>query len=153
MEQPSYRDALSYALKVLSRQPCSKSKLIERLTKKGYTSFDNAKVLKRLEELNLINDQTYAEQVTEELLHRRPSGKRRIWYALRKRKIPAAIAHEVISRISEGEETERAYQIAQLYKNKFKLLPTERRRKRIYDTLVRRGFNYELCREVIERIS
>ena len=145
-------EAFSYALKLLSNRPRSKSHLASLLKKKGYEEADVDQALKRLEELHLINDKLFAEQATEHLLARQPSGRKRVWDVLRKKKVPSEIAKEVVGKLDREGEHVRAFELAKVYQEKWKDLPSLKRRKRIYDLLVRRGFDFELCREVIDSI-
>lgn len=94
-----------------------------------------------------------AEQLAEDLLARKPSGRRRLAHTLRQKKIPEGIVERVISKIDDTEETERAFRLAESLREKWKGQPLIRQKKKVYDFLARRGFDYELCREVIDRLQ
>jgi len=149
----SYQAALSYSLKLLSGSPRSRVNVLSMLEKKGFRLADRHKVVARLEELNLINDKVMAERVAEDLMKRQPSGRRRLRQVLGKKKIPSSIVRTFIEDIDEERESARAFQVAERCQEKWRSLPRDRRLKRIYDLLVRRGFDFELCREVLEKIK
>ncbi len=148
----SYQEAFSYSLKLLSGRQYSETALLEKLRGKGCSAEVSEEVAAKLKELNLLNDRAFAEAVAQDLARFKPSGRRRVKSVLKKRKVSEVIASDVAAKIGNEEEVERAKELALKYEVKWAALPKMRRIKRIYDLLVRRGFDFELCRQVIEEI-
>ena len=152
MASLSFQQAFSYSLKLLSGRQYSESRLLDKLQEKGCSKELSREVADRLKELNLLNDKTFASAIVEDLTRYHPSGRRRIRTVLKKRKVPGDVAGELISKIDVEEEAERAKALAKKYDERWHELPKMRRLKRIYDLLARRGFDFELCREIIEEL-
>lgn len=148
----SYPEAFSYSLKLLSGRQYSEAALLLKLRGKGCSREVSQEVAEKLRELNLLNDRAFAEAVAQDLARFNPSGRRRVKSVLKKRKVSPELASEVASKIDSEEEAERATELAKKYEIKWTTLPKMRRLKRIYDLLVRRGFDFELCRQVIEEL-
>jgi len=148
----SYPEALSYSLKLLSGRQRSSAGILALLRRKGCPMAEAQKVVNRLEELGLLNDMKMAEQIRDDTIRTRPGGRRHLRQILRRKHIPTAVTNELVNEIDDEEEAKRATDLGMHWLDKWKALPRDRRRKRIYDLLVRRGFDYELCRDVIDHI-
>ncbi|MBI4431381.1 MAG: regulatory protein RecX [Candidatus Omnitrophica bacterium] len=148
----SYQEAFSYSLKLLSGRQYSEAALLEKLRGRGCSKAVYDEVVKKLRRHDLLNDRTFADAVVQNILRFQPSGRRRIRSKLKKRKVPGSVAEELISKIGDEEESHRARELAQRYAVRWAAVPKMRRLKRIYDLLVRRGFDFELCREVIDTL-
>ncbi len=148
----SYQEAFSYSLKLLSGRQYSETALLEKLCGKGCSAEVSEEVIGKLKNLNFLNDRAFAEAVAQDLARFKPSGRRRVKSVLKKRKVSEVIASDISSKIGNEEEVERAKELARKCEVKWAALPKMRRLKRIYDLLVRRGFDFELCRQVIEEI-
>lgn len=148
----SFQQAFSYSLKLLSDRQYSESALLEKLQGKGCSKQLSLEIVERLRELNLLNDKAFAGAIVDDLVRFHPSGRRRIRSVLKKKKVPSEIAGELVSKMDVEEEAQRAKALAEKYDARWHEIPKMRRLKRIYDLLVRRGFEYEMCRQIIEEL-
>lgn len=147
------RQALVTSLRLLTATPKSRKGLEAKLLEKGFEREIVQKTLEKLEREGLVNDRAFAHSVIQVFLNHRPSGHRRIAFELEKRGIQKVLARELLDQCSPAEERERAVELAKQKQLRWSRIEERRRRKKIYDFLVRRGFDYTLSREVVEAIE
>lgn len=141
------------SLRLLAATPKSRSILEEKLRQRGFAPQAVKNVLDRLETQGLLNDRSFAESVFQSYLYAKPSGRKRIAFELERKGVPTDLIQEMIGRYTAEEECSRARELAIQKKNKLKNLDPRKRRKRIYDFLVRRGFDFSICREITNEIE
>ena len=147
------RQAVISSLRILTASPKSRKQLGGKLRQKGFEEKIVEKTLSRLEGEGLLNDRVYAQEVARSFLHIRPSGRKRIAYELKKRGIQDSLIEEVLRTLSLDDERTRAQELAHHQNERWSKLDPIRRRKKIYDFLLRRGFDYSLSREVVETLG
>ncbi len=147
----STNDALSAAFTLLKTRGRSEEELRERLLRKGFKETVIYDTISRLKEYGYINDKVLAVQIVEYGRRERHLGKRGLVSLLRKRRIP----EETIKSLDIDEEPDRET-ASRLVNRKLKLLanlPAEKRWRRLYGYLSRRGYSSGLIREVMEDIN
>jgi len=144
--------ALNYGLKLLSIRKRTKSQLTQRLIGKGFPETSVQKAITRLEAEKLLDDGEYAQRFIQEKRSFRPLGRRRMAYELKSKGIDDRVIESALSEFDESAESDSAYTLAQLKIAAMGKIPLVVKRKKIYDFLTRRGFSYELAREVIGKI-
>lgn len=144
--------ALVTALRFLAASPKSHKLLEQKLVGKGYPQVIVERTLDRLEKEGWLNDRAFAHSLFESLLSRRVSGRKRIAFELKKRGIASSLIEELLSKYSFEEEREKALELARERQERWKNLEEMKRRKKIYDFLVRRGFEFSLCKEVVDEV-
>ena len=149
MDPSQKKQALITSLKLLAATPKSRSQLSERLLEKGYEEDVVSEVLKELETQGVLNDKAFAENIKSRYVHAKPSGSRRIDFELKRRGISGKLRQEILGQMNPEEEFERAKELGYSKWQKLALLRPEQRKKRIYDFLIRRGFDYPLVRNII----
>ena len=147
------RQALVTSLRLLTATPKSRKTLETKLFEKGFDREVIGRTLDQLEREGLLNDRAFAHSVIQLFSSHRPSGRRRIAFELEKRGIRKALAQELLEEYAPEEERKRAFELAQQKQARWSRIEDSRRRKKIYDFLVRRGFDYTLSREVIEEVE
>lgn len=141
------------SLRILTASPKSRRQLEGKLREKGYDKNVIEKTLSHLEGNGLLNDRVYADQVARTFLNVKTSGRKRIAYELKKRGIQDPLIEEVLGTVSLDDEKTRAKDLARHQDEKWSKLDPSRRRKKIYDFLLRRGFDYSLSREIVETLG
>ena len=141
-------DAFQYALKLLSGRQRSGKQLARRLRQQGFGPADVERAIKRLTNLNLLNDLAYAERFKEDWMQRRPGGRRLLCLELRKRGFGREIVQKLSEGVSDEDERKCAADVVERCRMRFRHLPPEKQKKRIYDSLLRRGFNFEIAHEL-----
>lgn len=138
----------SKALKYISVRVRSEGELGQYLKRKGAEPKQTQRIMTRLKDLDLINDDHFARAFIHDKLLISPASKRKITYELRKKQI----AEDVIER-SLGND-----QISDM-DSLNKLIEIKRRQPKFQDDLklmqylVRNGFNYGDVKDALKAIN
>lgn len=144
------KQATITALRLLTATPKSKKRLKQKLREKGYPAEAIEGALAKLEGEGILNDRNFALSVFQTFSHHRPSGRKRIAFEMEKRGIGEDLAQEILEKYSPEEEREGALELAKTKFERWRKLDAMKRRKKIYDYLVRRGFDFALTRDIVE---
>lgn len=111
------------------------------------------KVIDRLKQKGLIDDEEFAKAWVDARRRSRKKGK----FALKQELFQKGIAKEIIEEaISDQSSDVREEQVAEAAINKklksWTLLPYLGKKKKAYDFLMRRGFEYEIVKVVVEKL-
>ncbi len=147
------KQAFVTSLRLLAASPKSRKSLERKLEEKGYDAGIIARVVKRLEAQGLLDDRAFAQLVFESLLGRRRSGRKRIAFELERKGIADALVGEVLEKYTPEDEREKARELARDKWERWQKLEGPKRRKKVYDFLVRRGFEFDLCRNVVNEVA
>lgn len=140
---------MNRAVKLLAAKPRSIEELRERLLEKSWT--DDAvvsAVIEKLKEYGYLDDAQYARDVAVSKLRQKPQGRRRLKQAMSQKKLDRetveAAMDEAFEKIPETEMIDAAIEKRLRLKGRPE---TREEKKKFYDYLLRRGFDYELIRE------
>jgi regulatory protein len=146
------KQALVSSLRLLAATAKSRSALKRKLEEKGFREEVVQKVLSRLEKEGLLNDRALAVGLFQSFLGRRRSGRKRIAFELEKRGIRDVLVEEVLQGYTPEQEREQALELAKDKWERWLKIERLKRRKKVYDFLVRRGFEFEMCRSVVNEV-
>lgn len=146
------RQALITSLRLLAATPKSRKTLEKKLEAKGYLPKVVERTLDHLEEKGLMNDRALALSLFQSLVTQRPSGRRRIAYELERRGIARTVVNEILEKYSVEDERRCALELAVQRWERWRNEEIPRRRKKTYDFLVRRGFDFSLARDVTDTL-
>lgn len=139
---------MDYAMRALSRRAHTGFELREKLKKRpNHTPQLEDRVLTRLQELNLINDENYVRSAIEEASKYKLQGRYKLASRLQRKGIPFKDT-EVLwndAQISERELAEEALKRAQ---KRFANVPQEKLYQRRAQFLASRGFSPEIIFEL-----
>lgn len=149
-QSEDFRRAKEAAYRFLTYKPRSRSELISRLEKKGFSKKIIGEIIKRLEEQKYVDDEAYGQAFASSLIQRRFLGRE----ALRAELLKKGLDREVVERIIEesyAERDEGAIAILALEKkwNSLKGRPLEIARRRASDYLRRKGFPFTIIKRVL----
>ena len=147
------KQAWLVSLRLLTATPKSVKELRDKLTAKGFPEPVIQKTLETLESRGILSDRAFAQNIVARFTQGRPSGNRKISFELKRKGVSAKIQEEVLEGLNPDEETERAREMAQMKWERFARLDPEKRKKRVYDFLIRRGFDFQLVRDILEEIE
>ena len=153
MSESQKKQAELTALRLLAASPKTRLQLSQKLLSKGYPRTVVEETLGRLEEQGLLNDRAFAKDLIAKWVHVKPSGIRKISFELKRRGISAKVREELLAELSPEAEGGRARELARAQWEAWSRLPEERRRKKVYDFLARRGFDFEVVRNLIEELE
>jgi len=141
----------AYAL--LRQRPRSVYEIRSRLKLKGYADNLIEDVVASLERAGELNDERFARFWVESRMHMNPAGDVVLKHELIRNGINDSIIETVLTEKSENyDEYEIALSMAKDRFERLKKLDRRKATKRIYDLLLRRGFNYENIRRVVENL-
>lgn len=138
------------SLRLLTATPKTRKALEKKLLEKGYAQPIIQETLNHLEEQGLLSDQVYAKNLLSRLTHDKPSGRRKISFEMKRRGVPGKIQEELLAAISPEEENAKARELAESKWAQGLRLDPEKRKKKVYDFLIRRGFDFQIARDIIE---
>jgi regulatory protein len=141
--------ARAIVLRQLSMAPRSRAQLERKLRQRGCDDEVAGRVLDRLTEVGLIDDEAYAEM----LVRARHSGKglarRALAHELRKQGIDQEVADEALGQVGDGDERVRAEQLVAKRLRTLHGLPAEVQTRRLAGLLARKGYSSEVAWPVI----
>ena len=141
------------ALKFRSYRPRSRKEISEYLQKKGFEESDIAIGITFLSDNNLINDEEFARMLCRDRLMLKPIGRSSMRQLLYKK----GIARDLTERILDEQytsESEKALALKEA-ERKFKRvssLPPLTQKKRIFEHLVRRGYDSSLSMNIVSQL-
>ncbi len=150
-KEPVKNKALLYALRVIGIRMHSEAELTKKMVLKKHTSADIKETLDVLKKNRLINDVRFIEVYVEELRDK-GVGNLQIVNKLKQRGITTTQIEENFEPENSTSQMERAMELAQSrmpsngeFDNKVK--------NRIYNFLARKGFDFEICRTIVEKMD
>lgn len=136
-------DYLSYRIRSISE-------IKTKLKTKKLSDSNIERVITHLTELGLINDEDFARQLVNEKIKNKPAGKKYLQQKLFQKGIPKQISEDVLNNIFTVDiEKELALKVYDKLKPKLSGLDIQDKKKKIYETLARKGFDYEIINEII----
>jgi regulatory protein len=146
--------AKNNAINYLSYRQRSSKEIIDHLIKKGFTRECAEDVTRQLQSARMVNDLEFAYAFIRDRLKRKPTGQALLRMQLLAKGITSTTADMVISElVSPQSQQTSALQAAkrkiQLTQYSKKSSDEEKRKKRLLDFLLRRGFSYEIALKTI----
>jgi regulatory protein len=137
------------ALRYLDYRPRSRAEVRRKLEKHDISAEVINDVFKRLERSGLVNDERFAQDWVQNRSDFRPRSRRALAYELRQR----GLNDTAIEKALEGlnEET-LAYQAAVRQSRRYEGLEMRDFRNKLGSYLARRGFSYEIIKNVVARV-
>lgn len=140
--------AYSRSLDYLSYRPRSRAEVETYLEKRGFSEDDIEAVAARLERAGLLDDEAFARYWVENREQFRPRGLRALRYELRKK----GVSDRIIERaVAEVDVSDSAYRSATKKARQLGDADQQTFCRKLIEYLARRGFDYEVAREVTDR--
>lgn len=149
-DQDTVEVAYQKAIQLLSYRERSEDEIARRLEKTGFDASVVGAVLMRLREAGLVQDEHYARRWVESRSLSHPRGRRALAIELRRK----GIAKDSIEQALEGvaPEEELAYAAASKQARRLSDLSLDVFRARLAGFLTRRGFGYEVSKQVVQQM-
>lgn len=142
-----YTHALDRAMELLSKSVKTEKQVRDYLAKKGFTQSLTDKVIDKLKEYRFINDELYAENYAE--CYSDKKGKYLIFRELKQKGVSEDVIKEALKDVKDSERT--ALEIAEKF---LKGKPRDNKNlSACYRKLLSKGFGYDTCSEVMEKIK
>ena len=136
--ESDYQRAKSRAVWYLDRMDHTEKALYDKLLRAGFKPKPCAKVIARLKEVGLLDDNRFAENYANRLIESNVS-KREALQKLLLKGVPYDLAKSVLEETETDELSQIKNVIEKKYKNK---LLSENGAQKVYAALVRKGFSY-----------
>lgn len=146
--------AKNVAINYLSYRPRSSREVIDHLTKKRFDRNSAERIVHDLQTTGLINDLEFARMFIRDRMKRKPIGQA----LLRQQLLTKGIAPDILDKLFVELISPQSQQTAalELAKRRMRLthhsmskLGMEKRKKRLADFLLRRGFSYEITMKTV----
>ena len=146
-EDDDEKYAMDAALKYISYQMRTEKEVLKKLKLKGISESAADKAVLRLREIGYLDDRAYAQAYAGELKER--MGSRGIIRKFYEKGISKEIGEEVLLSLGDFSET-AALQAEKLFE-KYKGLDKRKAREKVFQTLMRRGFEIDDIRQAVRR--
>ncbi|MBI4358927.1 MAG: regulatory protein RecX [Candidatus Omnitrophica bacterium] len=150
---PQLKQGYIYALRLLASSKKSEVELLERLARKGYLPDVARQVTQELKARGILSDQKMIEEAIQWSSQSKRYGRRRIFMELKKRGIKSDAIEKALNDYPRNLEREVATQLARDRWARLQKVDFNKRRKRLYDFLINRGFDFDLCRELVAELA
>ena len=147
--------ARSVALDYIAYQARTEQEVRRKLARKGFPEHVADEAVERMRELGYLDDADYARAYARGRLAGRGHGPQRIRNDLRKRGVAAKTIDAVLDELVERDDL-RETALHHGRKRWVRLQREEdplKRRKKLSDFLVRRGYDFDLIREIVEQLE
>ncbi|WP_374969780.1 RecX family transcriptional regulator [Terrabacter sp. BE26] len=141
--------ARAIALRQLSMAPRSRSQLEKKLRQRGCDDDVAARVLDRLTEVGLIDDEAYAQMLVRSKQAGKGLARKALSHELRKQGIDQEIADEALGQVGAGDERARAELLVQKKLRTMRGLDSGVQARRLAGMLARKGYPGEVAWPVI----
>ncbi len=152
MPKKDFVNAKRTAFQLLKFRDRSNQEIYDRLARKGFSEEIISKTIDFLERLKYLNDAEFALNFSQSRLAK-PLGLRRIFFELRQKGVDKKIIEQTLQKLKQGYSEFDV--VAKIARDKFKKTksPDElKAKRRVYGLLLRRGFNPETVKDVIEKL-
>lgn len=145
------------AVNFLSYRPRSSKEVLNHMRKKGYSPDLGRKVIQHLLKFGMINDEEFARMFVRDRVKRKPVGKAWLRQALQEKGISPPLVEKVFREyISDEDQQKAAEEIAlkrlRLASATFEKLDANRKRKRLLEYLLRRGFSTDIATATVRSV-
>jgi len=144
-----YHRCFDAAVHYLGYRPRSESEMRVRLHRRGFTDESIEAVISRLKEQGLLDDMAFAQFWKDNRESFSPRSQRLARLELRQKGVAVDIIDEVVGTIDDEDS---AYQAAVSKAGKLSLSDYETFRRRLGEYLRRRGFDYGVINQTVERV-
>ena len=147
------KQALITALRLLAASPKSYRELKKKLESKGYSDQAVQNALQELSKQGVLDDKAYAKNLADRLIHGKGSGRFRIDFELKHHGVPESVRKDLLGSLTESDEKERALELAKLKWPQFAKLDSKKRKKKLFDHLLRKGYDFQTVRDVLDEMT
>lgn len=141
--------AYERALGFLGYRPRSHAEVAAYLARRKVSPAVTQNVLARLAAVGLVDDEAFARYWVENRESFRPRGQRSLRYELKRKGVPDAVVEGATQEIDEADS---AYRAAHDRAQRLSNLDYAVFRRRLGGFLQRRGFDYEVVKETVDRL-
>ncbi len=147
------KQAIITCLRLLAASPKSGQELRKKLEGKGYSAGTIDQALSDLKTQGVLDDTRYARDLVARLTLGKCAGRHKIAFELKRHGISKKVSDEMLGALSNEDETERALAQARLKWTGWSQLDPQKRKKRLYDFLMRKGYDFQIVQDILQKLS
>lgn len=147
------KQAWAASLRLLAATPKTRKELEKKLLDKNFSEAAVQSTLTELENRSLLSDTAYAKNLAVKLTQVKPSGRRKLSFEMKRHGVPEKVQQEILSEMTEEDESLRAKELASHKWEQNARLDRDKRKKKVFDFLLRRGFDFQITRDTIEALE
>ncbi len=151
MEYVVYSKAKDKAFRFLGYKARTEKELKDKLNNEGYPEEIIIKIIELFKYYGYINDEIYAKGHINNRLKFKPMGKKLLKYELLKKGVDNDIIENTINNLEIDELDIVTKLIEKKTKNKSEF--TQKDKEKLYNYLLRKGFNYDIINKAIKTIN
>ena len=145
--------ALNQARNICARQEQCKQDILEKLGKWGLTADDILHIINKLEEEGFIDEQRYAGMFTREKFRLNKWGRIKLRYMLKLKHIPGSVIETALGEINDEEYSGLLCEELQKKMKTLKHHDKPAATKQLVRFAMQRGFEYEVIRDVLKKLT
>ena len=130
-----------YLIRLLGRRDHSRNELFQKGVKKGHSKEILDVILNELSEKGYINNRGFAAKFARDKFRFNHWGKQKIKIELKKKGVNEVDINIALQEVDAGEELEKIEYLVRKSAPKFLRKPPEKRRKNVFDFLIRKGYD------------
>jgi regulatory protein len=147
------QECFDKAIRFLERRLHSRSELRTKLMRDEFGAALIDSVLDQLTELGYVNDQRFATDKAESAAKYKHHGRNRAMLELAKKGVPRETARQAVEHVYEAHDSAAmARDLAQKKMRSLSKLDPQVAKRRLYGMLLRRGFDYDTIKPVVEEV-
>lgn len=152
MEDEQKKQAMITALRSLTAGDKSEHELASKLKQKGYPQKVIDATLDQLRREGFLSDQVFAQKLSDRILRGKRAGTHKLAFELKKKHVPESIRKTILSAIDPQEQRLQAIEIASAKILSFKDSDPRVLRKKLYDFLIRKGYDFQPAQEASQQV-
>ena len=153
LEEEQTKQAIITCLRLLAASPKSGQELRKKLEGKGYSAETIDRAIGDLEIQGILDDTVYAKDLVARLTLGKCAGRHKIAFELKRHGISKKISDKMLGALSSEDETERALEQARLKWTGWSRLDPQKRKKHLYDFLMRKGYDFQIVQDILQKLS
>lgn len=151
VQEQAYIEALQYSIGRLAIKKYSIFKFTQKLKEKKFSDDIINKVIARLIELNLLDDDFFAKIFTQHLVNVKKYGQNRVKLELQKQKIDNLIIDKYVANIELSEsELDKLVMLCKKKLNSRKNKTIDKQKNYLLGFLKNKGYDYTIAKKVID---
>ena len=148
-QEDEYERGKEIALRLITNRPRSKKEVLDRMREKDVDEAVRERVITRMEELDLLDDEAFARYWIDQRARFKPRGIPLLRQELQQKGVDRQIVNDLLQ---ELDNSAAVMQAAEKKARSLSHYPEDQFRKKLTGFLQRRGFHYEEIRDTVNEL-
>ncbi len=147
------RSPMDAALRFLGSRARTIREVERHLDACEYGEAEIDETVRRLAELNLLDDEAFAKDFVQTRLATKPVSRAHLREQLKAHEVSEEAIDRALSSVSDETEADSAAKIAQKYARQYENLPEKERDEMVLRRLLSRGYSYDAARAALQEAT